>query len=91
MDISDLKGYKHMCFSYGVCFGWLFPELNYVCMDNGFRVRGVVYKYTDITGTLCSSTHFTMEIAHKCCLCLPIAENAQFKFVEKERKRDTAN
>lgn len=80
-----------MCLSYLRCFGWLFPELNYSCMDSEFRVRGVVYKYTDITGTLCSKTHFIMEIAHKCCLCLPIAENAQFKFVEKEGKRSITN
>lgn len=80
-----------MCVSYGACFGWLFPELNYSCMDNEFSVRNVIYKYTDITGTLCSQTHFIVEIAHKCCLCLPIAKNAQFNFVEKEERKKIAN
>lgn len=91
MEISDLEGYKNMCFSYAMCFAWLFPELNYICTNNEFCVRGAVYKYKDITGTLCSQTHFIMEIAHKCCLCLPIAENAQFKFVEKGGKRSIVN
>lgn len=91
MERLDLESYKHVCFSYGICFGWLFPELKYSCTETDFQIRDVVYKYTDITGTMCSQSHFIIEIAHKCCLSLPISQNAQFKFLEKEEKRNIVN
>lgn len=85
MDVCSLDEIQSLFISYSVCFSRHFPELGFYCNEKEFHVRGIIRKYSDITGACHSTTHFIIEMKKEYVIYLPLLIDAKFRILTKQK------
>lgn len=79
MNVCRVEDYKQLILSYDSCFSTFYPDLNFYCDDEIFTVKGIIRKYTDISGVDLNMDYFIIAMKKEYLICLPISETAKYQ------------